>query len=77
MAAHVGLDPARDIDWGREPGRQPHGAVRPGGSNTFLGFPPEPQRLRARQTDRVILRTATDRPWSQYLCCMLFGRRRL
>ena len=24
---------------------------------------------------RVILSTATDKPWSQYICCMLFGSR--
>ena len=38
-------------------------------------FPPEPQELRARKIGHVILNTATDRPWSQYFCCMLFGNR--
>ena len=41
--------------------------------DAFLGFPPEPQELRARKIGRVILNTATDQPWSQYFCCMLFG----
>ena len=39
--------------------------------DAFLGFPPEPQELRAREIGHVILDTATDRPWSQYFCCML------
>jgi NitT/TauT family transport system substrate-binding protein len=43
--------------------------------DAFLGFPPEPQELRARGAGRVILTTATENPWSQYLCCMLFGNR--
>src|SRR5215469_2499253 len=41
----------------------------------FLGFPPEPQELRAWQIGRVIFDTAVDRPWSQYFCCMLAGNR--
>ena len=43
--------------------------------DAFLGFPPEPQELRARKIGRVILNTATDQPWSQYFCCMLVGNR--
>ncbi|MGH9578915.1 MAG: ABC transporter substrate-binding protein, partial [Terriglobales bacterium] len=39
------------------------------------GFPPEPQELRARKIGRVILNTATDKPWSQYYCCMLITHR--
>ena len=38
--------------------------------DAFLGFPPEPQELRARKIGRVILNTATDQPWSQYFCCI-------
>jgi NitT/TauT family transport system substrate-binding protein len=39
----------------------------------FLAFPPEPQELRARKIGRVILNTTTDKPWSQYFCCMVVG----
>ena len=39
----------------------------------FLGFPPEPQELRARKIGHVILNTTTDKPWSQYFCCMAVG----
>jgi NitT/TauT family transport system substrate-binding protein len=41
--------------------------------DAFLGFPPEPQELRARGVGHVIVSTTTDRPWSQYFCCMLAG----
>jgi NitT/TauT family transport system substrate-binding protein len=76
MAAHVGLDPHKDINW-----------VTPGPSGTpmqlfverevdaFLAFPPEPQELRARKIGRVILDIGTDKPWSQYFCCILYGNR--
>jgi NitT/TauT family transport system substrate-binding protein len=76
MVAQVGLDPQEDIVW-----------VTPGPTGTamqlfaerqvdaVLGFPPEPQELRARQIGRVILNTTTDKPWSQYLCCIAFGSR--
>ena len=46
-----------------------------GKTDAFLGFPPEPQELRARGIGRVILNTLTDRPWSQYFCCMIYGNR--
>jgi NitT/TauT family transport system substrate-binding protein len=41
----------------------------------FSRSPPEPQELRARNIGRVILNTTTDKPWSQYLCCMVAGNR--
>ena len=41
--------------------------------DAFLGFPPEPQELRARNIGRVLVSSAVDRPWSQYFCCMLAG----
>jgi NitT/TauT family transport system substrate-binding protein len=40
-----------------------------------LGFPPEPQELRDRKVGRVVLNTTTDKPWSQYFCCMVVGNR--
>jgi NitT/TauT family transport system substrate-binding protein len=43
--------------------------------DAFLAFPPEPQELRARKIGRVILSTTTDKPWSQYMCCMVVGNR--
>jgi NitT/TauT family transport system substrate-binding protein len=43
--------------------------------DAFIGFPPEPQQLRAKKIGRVILNTTTDPPWSQYFCCLLAGNR--
>jgi NitT/TauT family transport system substrate-binding protein len=74
MAASVGLD-RKDIDWITDPKLRPLDLFADGKIDAFLGFPPEPQELRARHAGRVIVNTALDRPWSQYFCCMLVGTR--
>jgi NitT/TauT family transport system substrate-binding protein len=78
MAASVGLDPHKDIEWVEGSAADPLGLFplelfAEGKVDAFLGFPPEPQQLRARKIGHVILNTATDKPWSQYFCCMLVG----
>jgi NitT/TauT family transport system substrate-binding protein len=75
MAAHVGLDPVKDINWITSPSVAPKELFAEGKIDAFLGFPPEPQELRARKIGRVIVNSAIDRPWSQYFCCMLAGNR--
>ena len=75
LAAQVGLDPSKDIHWVTDPSVKPIERFVDGKIDAFLGFPPEPQELRARQIGNVILNTAVDRPWSQYFCCMLGGHR--
>jgi NitT/TauT family transport system substrate-binding protein len=78
MAANVGLDPHKDIEWVEGAALDP-AALFPmelfikQRVDAFLGFPPEPQELRARKVGHVILNTTTDKPWSQYFCCMLVG----
>ena len=49
MAAHVGLDPVKDIRWVTDPSVKPIELFAEGKIDAFLGFPPEPQDLRARQ----------------------------
>jgi NitT/TauT family transport system substrate-binding protein len=70
MAAYVGLDPAKDIQWvvGRE---DPVKLFIEGKIDAFLGAPPVPQELRAKKIGHSILNTTTDQPWSQYFCCMI------
>jgi NitT/TauT family transport system substrate-binding protein len=75
MAAHVGLDPSKDINWVASSAPKPMELFAEGKIDAFLGFPPEPQELRARNVGRVIVNSAIDRPWSQYFCCMLAGNR--
>jgi NitT/TauT family transport system substrate-binding protein len=75
MATYVGLDPRTDIHWVTDP---PAAAMRlfaAGQVEAFMGFPPEPQALRAQQVGHVVVNTTLDRPWSQYFCCMITGHR--
>jgi NitT/TauT family transport system substrate-binding protein len=73
IAAHVGLDPAKDIHWIKDENALE--LFTAGKLDAFLGFPPEPQELRARKVGHVIVDTAHDKPWSQYFCCMLIGNK--
>ena len=73
MATLVGLNPAKDIEWVTSAKVKPIDLFAEGKIDAFLGFPPEPQRLRAQNIGHVIVNSAQDRPWSQYFCCMLAG----
>ena len=73
IATYVGLDPVNDINWVTSPSVRPKELFVEGKIDAFLGFPPEPQELRARKIGHVILNSAIDRPWSQYFCCLLAG----
>jgi len=75
MAAHVGLNPAKDINWVTGPSSTPRELFAEGKIDAFMGFPPEPQELRARKFGRVVVNSSVDRPWSQYYCCVLAGNR--
>jgi NitT/TauT family transport system substrate-binding protein len=75
MVAQVGLDPHADIAWIAKPEGKFIELFAEGEVDAFLGFPPEPQDLRARKIGRVILNMATDLPWSQYFCCIAYGNR--
>jgi NitT/TauT family transport system substrate-binding protein len=75
IAAQVGLDPSKDIRWVVDPSATQKQLFIEGKIDAFLGLPPDPQELRARQVGRVVLNSAVDRPWSQYFCCVLIGNR--
>jgi NitT/TauT family transport system substrate-binding protein len=62
MATYVGLDPVNDINWVTSPSVKPKELFVDGKIDAFLGFPPEPQELRARNIGHVILNSAVDRP---------------
>jgi NitT/TauT family transport system substrate-binding protein len=74
IVAHVGLAP-RDINWVIHPRDEAVQRLTEGTIDAFLGFPPEPQALRAQGIGQVVVNSAVDRPWSQYFCCMVYARR--
>src|SRR6266404_6571608 len=68
IVAHIGLDPVNDIRWVTSESPSPAELFANGKIDAFLGFPPEPQdlRARARGIGHVVVDTTVDRPWSQY-----------
>ena len=75
MAAYVGMDPRKDINWVKHSADESMALLAEGKIDAYLGFPPNPQELRAKKIGRVVVNSAVDRPWSQYFCCMLVGNR--
>ena len=75
MAAHVGLNPQKDIRWQTWPRAEAIRRLGDGSVDALLGFPPDPQELRAKKIGHVVVNSTVDRPWSQYFCCMLIANR--
>jgi NitT/TauT family transport system substrate-binding protein len=75
MAAYVGLDARQDITWVAQPSAEAMRLLAEGKIDAYLGFPPEPQQLRARRVGHVVVNSAVDRPWANYFCCMVTAHR--
>jgi NitT/TauT family transport system substrate-binding protein len=75
MAAYVGLDPAKDITWVASPVADATRAFAAGKVDAIMGFPPLAQELRAKNIGHVVVDSTTDRPWSQYFCCLMIAGR--
>ena len=75
MMAHVGLDAKKDVTWATHPSRESMRLLAEGKIDAFLGFPPDPQELRAKKIGHVVVDSMMDKPWSQYFCCMLGANR--
>jgi NitT/TauT family transport system substrate-binding protein len=73
MARFVGLDPDKDIHWVANPEADPMLLFIDRKIDAFLTAPPQTLELRDRRIGRTLV-SFTDRPWSQYFCCMLAGR---
>lgn len=71
IAAWIGLNPHKEIDFLIQPASSGMELFAQGIVDAFMGFPPDPQELRSRKIGRVLVDTKVDRPWSQYLCCFL------
>ena len=75
MAAHVGLDPRKDIAWGIQSPEEGKRLLAEGKVDAYMAFPPDPQELRANGIGHVVVNSAMDKPWSQYFCCTMVGNR--
>jgi NitT/TauT family transport system substrate-binding protein len=75
MAAYVGLDPRKDINWVTHEPVESARMLTDRKVDALMAFPPVPQELRARNIGHVVVNSALDRPWSQYFCCVLAANR--
>jgi NitT/TauT family transport system substrate-binding protein len=75
MITYVGLDPRKDVTWTTVPLSEAKQLLAEGKIDAFLATPPDPQELRARGIGHVVVNSVTDRPWSQYFCCMVVCHR--
>jgi NitT/TauT family transport system substrate-binding protein len=70
MAAHVGVDAKRDINFVFHPVVDAMQLLADGKIDGLIGFPPDAQELREKKIGHVIINSGLDRPWSQYFCCI-------
>lgn len=75
VVSYVGLDPRKDIVWVTRPPVEAKQLLASGEIDAYMGFPPDPQELRAKKIGHIVMNSAVDRPWSQYFCCMVAGNR--
>jgi len=75
MAAHVGLDPRKDINIVAHPASEAMRLLAEKKIDGFLAAPSDSQQLRAKKIGHVVVNSATDKPWSQYFCCMVSANR--
>ena len=75
IASHIGLDPRKDINFVEHPPAEGKRLLAEGKVDAYLGFPRDPQELRVKKIGHVVVNSATDRPWSQYFCCMVAATR--
>jgi NitT/TauT family transport system substrate-binding protein len=75
MLAYVGLNPRSDVNWVTYPVAEQVRLLAEEKIDALPAYPPFAQELRAKKIGRVITNIATDRPWSQYFCCMVVANR--
>jgi NitT/TauT family transport system substrate-binding protein len=74
-AGRVASGVPQDVELIKRPASEAVALFLDGGADAFIDIPPEPQEIRARSESRVLLDTSSDRPWSQYFCCMVSANR--
>ena len=75
MAAHVGVDPRKDINWVTHPVPESVRLLAETKIDALMAFPPVAQELRAKKIGHIVANSGIDRPWSQYFCCVIASNR--
>jgi NitT/TauT family transport system substrate-binding protein len=71
FAAYVGLNPEKDINWVSTLWGDWVPLFTQGKIDAFMCTPPVSIELRQKKIGHVLVNTTTDKPWSQYSCCMI------
>jgi NitT/TauT family transport system substrate-binding protein len=75
MLAYVGLDPLREVNFVTHTASEAMQLLADGKVDAFLGFPPDPQEMKARKIGHVVVNSNVDQPWSRYFCCMVVANK--
>jgi NitT/TauT family transport system substrate-binding protein len=75
LLSYIGLDPSKDVQLVTRPPVESIRLFVDAKIDAYQAFSEEVQELRARKIGRAVLSSATDRPWSQYFCCIVGANR--
>jgi NitT/TauT family transport system substrate-binding protein len=71
MLANVNINPVTEVTWTTLPPAQTKQRFIDGQIDAVLAFPPGAQELLDKQIGHIMANSMTDKPWSQYYCCMV------
>ena len=72
FVAYVGLDPEKDINWVTVPNWADQiPLLQQGKIDAFFAGPPGNLEMRQKGIGHVLVSTTTDKPWSDYACCLV------
>jgi NitT/TauT family transport system substrate-binding protein len=74
VAAYIGLDPDRDIQWVYRPTSEWKSSFENGEADVLRAFPPMTYDLHESGFGHVIINTTFDDPWRHFYCCMVAAR---
>lgn len=76
ILAYVGINPKTEISWiAGSRFADSKSLFINGKADAFMSFAPEAYEVKQKGVGHVILNTVSDRPWSQYFCCMISANR--
>jgi len=71
FAAYVGLNPQKDINWVPRRAEDWIRLLSEGSIDAFMSGPPITLEVREKRMGHALVNTTTDKPWSNYLCCLV------
>jgi NitT/TauT family transport system substrate-binding protein len=74
MLAYIGMNPTTDINWVFLPRPEAQQRFTDGQVDGLIAFPPVVQELQAKKIGHAVVSSMSDKPWSDYFCCMVAGR---